>query len=392
MKLEPFKLERFFAKYEFNVEHQMSASDCESISIGELLQLPEAQDAHDSNGREQLTESSRQAPGTGHDLRKEFEKLTLGYTESTGDPRLRQAVSTLYEHISPEGTLIAAPEELIFLLLNSHLEKNDHVIVTTPAYQSLTELPRSLGCKVSYWPVELKQGRWRLDLGFLAQELTPHTKMVIVNIPHNPTGLVFTQAEKKELTELLRKNGSLLLADEMYWQLEYDENANTMPFCDLYERAISLSGLSKSYGLPGLRIGWLASQTPALLDQAAGLKDYTTICNSAPSEFLAYIAVHHSSRLVERCKNIIMTNIKLLEQLSLRFPDKIEFLPGGGGSILFPRFKDGRSAEAFSKRLIEEQNLLMLPGPLFDMPDHFFRVGLGRESLPVALSRFEELL
>ncbi|MCF7947935.1 MAG: aminotransferase class I/II-fold pyridoxal phosphate-dependent enzyme [Spirochaetia bacterium] len=369
MQLEPFKLERFFAKYEFNVEYQMSASDCESMSVGELL-------SYDTN--------STSLGG--------LEQLQLGYTESNGAPQLRKAVSSLYSQISPEGVLIAAPEELIFLFLNAHLAKDDHVVITTPAYQSLTEIPRSLGCRVSTWPVELQNGRWQLDFNYLEREISDSTKMVIVNIPHNPTGLAFTEAEKKDLTDILRRHGTLLLADEMYWQLEYADEVSSTPFCDLYEGAISLSGLSKAYGLPGLRIGWLAGQSRDLIEPAAQLKDYTTICNSAPSELLALIAVHNSVPLVGRCREIIAENKALLSKLAKRHPHSIELLPGQGGSILFPRFIDGRSAEKASQQLIEKQNLLMLPGPLFDMPDNYFRVGIGRTSFAQALSKFEDIL
>jgi len=388
MKLEPFKLERFFAKYEFNVEHQISASDCESMSVGELLRL---------NGEEVASSSASQtAPSQSLPRRssplQDLGELTLGYTESAGDPRLRGAIGKLYRNIDPGGILIAAPEELIFLLLTAHLKEGDHVIVTTPAYQSLTEVPRSLGCRVSPWPVELNKGRWHLDFNFLERELGDATKMVIVNIPHNPTGFVFTQAEKEQLTELVRRHGTLLFADEMYQQLEYAPDASSTPFCDMYEKAISLSGLSKSYGLPGLRIGWLAAQSEGLLEPAAQLKDYTSICNSAPSELLARAAVKNSSQLVERCRTIINDNLQLLKEFASRRRETIELIPGQGGSVVFPRFIDGRSAATVSKQLIQRKNLLMLPGPLFDMGDSFFRVGLGRTSFPTALSKFEELV
>ncbi|MDZ7792568.1 MAG: aminotransferase class I/II-fold pyridoxal phosphate-dependent enzyme [Spirochaetia bacterium] len=369
MQLEPFKLERFFAEYEFNVEYQMSASDCESMSVGELL-------SYDTS-----------ATSLGG-----LEQLQLGYSESKGAPQLREAVSRLYSQISPEGVLIAAPEELIFLFLSAHLAKDDHVVITTPAYQSLTEIPRSLGCRVSTWPVELREGRWQLDFNYLERELSDSTKMVIVNIPHNPTGMAFTEAEKRRLTEILRRHGTLLLADEMYWQLEYADEVSSTPFCDLYEKAVSLSGLSKAYGLPGLRIGWLAGQSSELLEPAAQLKDYTTICNSAPSEFLALIAVQNSPQLVGRCRGIIAENLALLSTLAKDHPLQIELLPGQGGSILFPRFIDGRSAEKASQQLIKKQNLLMLHGPLFDMPDNYFRVGLGRTSFAQALNKFEDIL
>ncbi len=365
MRIEPFKLERFFAAHEFNVRYQMSTSDCESMTVEELLQFA-------GDGRE-----------------NDLKTLHLGYTESLGHPELRKAISRLYTGVSPEGVLVAVPEEAIFLILQAHLNRGDHVIVMSPAYQSLQAVPEAIGCSITQWPVELNEGRWQLDFDFLRDELRPNTKMVIINIPHNPTGLCLSLREKQDLVEILRPAGTLLLADEMYWRLEYAPDISSEPFCDLYERAVSLSGLSKSYGLPGLRIGWLASQSAGLLDPVAILKDYTTICSSAPSELLATLAVEHSDELTRRGLDIVRKNLDIAARMAQDHP-VIEFIPGQGGSVIFPRFRDGRSAEGLSGQLIEKRSLLMLPGPLFDMPDSFFRLGLGRTALPEALAIFEE--
>lgn len=368
MKIEAFKLERFFAKYEFNVRYQISTSDCESVSVGDVLDLGD--------------QSSKNA----------LLSLHLGYTESQGHPRLRRAVANLYRDLSEEQVLIAAPEEAIFLTLESYLEKDDHVIVMTPSYQSLSALPRSIGCKLTEWPVELQDGRWKLDIDFLADNITGKTKLVILNVPHNPTGLCLSPDEKENIVSILRKKGVLLFADEMYWQLEYDKEVSNIPFASLYENSISLSGLSKSYGLPGLRIGWLASQRAELLEPIAGLKDYTTICSSAPSEQLALIAVENGRRLIQRNMDIIQSNLGQLDRLAQRHPDILQLNRGQGGSIVFPSFRDGRSASKLSEQLISKRSLLMLPGPLFDMPDQFFRIGLGRAGLPEALHIFEQEL
>jgi len=367
MKIAPFELERFFAEYEFQVQHQLSNSDCEAMSVSELLNMTDGKDTYDLGG------------------------LHLGYTESLGAPRLRKAVSSLYSTVSSDGVLVAAPEEAIFLALNAHLKAGDHVIVTTPVYQSLHSVPQSLGCRVTPWPVELSAGKWELDFNYLQDHISSDTQMVIINIPHNPTGLCFTASQQKELISLLRPRNILLFSDEMYWQLEYAPGTSNTPFCDLYENTLSMSGLSKSYGLPGLRIGWLASQTEELLKPAAELKDYTTICSSAPSELLATAALENSRRLTDRCRRIVRTNLSLFGEFAER-TSSIEFIPGQGGSILFPRLSDGLSASALSRRLIEKRNLLMLPGYLFNMPDSFFRLGLGRVKLPEALAIFEKEL
>lgn len=365
MKIEEFKLERFFAAHEFKVQHQMSASDCESMSVGELCET------------------------AGADTMDKLRDLRLGYTEATGDPSLRTAVSRLYKEISPDNVLIAVPEEAIFLTLQGCLGPGDHVIIMSPAYQSLRAVPEAMGCRVTSWPAELKEGGWRFDFDFLRDSITPDTKMLIINIPHNPTGVCFTHKEKCTIVDLLRPAGITLFADEMYWKLEYAEEVSSESFCDLYENAVGLSGLSKSYGLPGLRIGWLASRNSSLLQSAAVLKDYTTICSSAPSELLAAAAVENGEVLIARSRKIVQENLEAVRRLCKEHAI-LEYLPGQGGSIIFPRFLDGRSADTFSKQLLEKRSLLMLPGGMFDMPDSFFRVGLGRKGLPAALKIFEE--
>jgi aspartate/methionine/tyrosine aminotransferase len=210
--------------------------------------------------------------------------------------------------------------------------------------------------------------------------------MVVINLPHNPTGYCMQAGEKQRLVEMLRTRGIILFSDEMYGQLEYDERADARPLCDLYERAVSLSGLSKSYGLPGLRIGWLASRSVLLLEPAAQLKDYTTICSPAPSEFLGHIAVSAGFDLVSRNLSLVRSNLALLEDFVSRHSGRIDLPPGMGGSVVFPRFVDGTSASDFSQRLLDERNLLLLPGDLFGMPGQFFRIGLGREDLEEGLA------
>ncbi len=369
MKIRPFKLERFFAEYEFNLRYQISASDCQTMSVGELLEMS------DHTGEDHTISS-----------------LRMGYTESRGSKPLRKAIAGTYRGMEEDSILVAAPEEAIFLTIETYLESEDHVIVMTPAYQSLLSLPQSIGCRVTEWPVELIEGRWRIDLDFLKDHLTDATRMVILNIPHNPTGLCLTLEEKKQIVELLRPTKTLLFADEMYYRLEYDPEVSGTSFADLYENAISLSGLSKSYGLPGLRIGWLASPSVKLLEPIASMKDYTTICNSAPSELLGLIAVENAGRIIHRNLDIVKTNLEQLTRLSQRLPDTLNLNLGGGGSVVFPSLTAGRSAKELSRRLIEQRSLLLLPGHLFEMPNHFFRLGLGRTDFPEALHILEEEL
>ena len=163
MKLNPFKLERYFARYEFNVKYLLCSSDCESLSIADLLRFePQAEEG--------------------------FKNCWLGYTESTGSPSLREEISHLYTGIQKEQVLVhSGAEEAIFLFMHTVLQPGDHVIVHWPCYQSLYEIARSIGCEVTFWEARL-ENRWALNLEDLKKTLRPNTKAVIVNSPHNPTG------------------------------------------------------------------------------------------------------------------------------------------------------------------------------------------------------------
>ena len=197
MNIKPFKLERYFAKHEFNAPHLMCCSDCEAISIGDLLAME-----------------------TGADRR--FQELRLGYTESLGDPALRAQIAGLHRQASADHILVhAGAEEAIFNLMHVLLEKSDHMIVHYPCYQSLMEVATSIGCQVTLWKTNQDTG-WSLDLDFLKHNLRDNTRLVVVNCPHNPTGYLMPLPEFKELVNLSQTNGFILFSDEVYRFLEYN--------------------------------------------------------------------------------------------------------------------------------------------------------------------------
>jgi len=256
MRPSPFKIERYFAKHEFSAPYLISGSDCESLSIGELLALePDATD--------------------------KFQHQRLGYTESPGAPALRAEIARLYRGTGPEQLLVhTGAVEPIANFMQAALEPGDAVIVQTPHYQALSEIARSIGCDIVPWLAREERG-WAPDLDELPKLITAKTRAVIVNLPHNPTGYLMTAGEQARLVEICRAAGLLLFSDEVYRELEHDP-ADTLPAaCDLYENAVSLGVMSKTYGLPGLRIGWVATRNAGVLDRMTMLKDYASMCNSA---------------------------------------------------------------------------------------------------------------
>lgn len=366
MRLAEFKLERYFARYEFATELSLCSSDCESWTVAELLALE---------------------PGAP----ERFRQLRLGYTESLGSPALRQAICSLYGTIRPSQVLVhSGAEEAIFLFMHAVLDPGDHVIVHWPCYQSLAEVARSIGCQVTPW--RAREGRgWALDLEEFRRAIRPNTRVVVLNNPHNPTGYLMPRDRLEEVVGITRRHGLLLFSDEVYRESEYDPADRLPAACDLDGRAVSLGVTSKTYGLAGLRIGWIATHNAAVYARVAALKDYTTICNSAPSEFLAELALRHRERLVRRNVGIIRHNLALLDDLFRRYPDLLSWQRPLAGPVAFPRLLAG-DVEDFCDDLIRRASVLLLPGTLFDDHDNHFRIGFGRRNMPEALARLEAYL
>jgi aspartate/methionine/tyrosine aminotransferase len=364
MKIPPFKLERFFAKYEFSAPYLLSSSDCESLSVKELLDLE---------------------PGS----LQSFQSHWLGYTESQGDPALRQEISALYEQISAGQVLVhAGAEEAIFNFMNSMLGPGDHLIVHYPCYQSLLEVANSLGCQVTRWTVTEQDG-WALDLDFLRENIKANTKGIVLNCPHNPTGYLMSAEKLQAVIEIARQNDLFVFSDEVYRGLEYDQDDRLPAACDLYERAVSLGVMSKTYGLAGLRIGWIATRDESIYEAMAAFKDYTTICNSAPSEFLATLALRNKEKVVQRNLAIVHHNLSLLDDFFAAYDQIFAWIRPRAGSIAFPSLTGDRDVESFCLDLIEQEGVLLLPSTYFDYGARNFRIGFGRENMPEALGRLE---
>lgn len=366
MLLPPFHLERYFARYEFSVQHLLSSSDCESMSMGELLALE---------------------PGASERL----DNLWLGYTESAGSPALREVIAGMYTSQSAPDILVhSGAEEAIFLFMHAVLGPEDHVVVHWPCYQSLLELPRALGCSVDLWEAR-EDHNWALDLDTLQTLLRPNTKAIIVNLPHNPTGYLMAREAFQELCRLAEDRGILLFCDEVYRESEYDSAQRLPAACDLCHTGISLGVTSKTYGLPGLRIGWLATKQHDVLAAVAQLKDYTTICNSAPSEFLAEIALRHRQYLAERSVGLIQSNLELLDDFFARHSERFVWQRPQAGPIAFPRLRS-ENADDFCQWAVDKASVLLLPGSLYDYPGGAFRIGFGRANLPQALQALETIV
>ncbi|WP_411277074.1 aminotransferase class I/II-fold pyridoxal phosphate-dependent enzyme [Gaiella sp.] len=363
MKIAPFRIEQYYAVHEFTAPHMLSSSDAESVAIAEVLALEP-------------------------DAAERLFAQRLGYTESVGAPELRAAAAALYDTTSPDDVIVvAAAEEAIFVAYHALLQPGDHVVVETPCYESALEVARSAGADVTEWCRSAGNG-WAHDLDALEAALRPDTRLVYTNTPHNPTGLLMPRQVLDRVVELCAERGAWLFADEVYRELEHDPADRLPAAVDLYDRALSLGSMSKTYGLPGLRLGWLASRDRAVLARIVDLKHYTTICSSAPSELLSALALRHRHVFADRSRAIVLANLELVDAFLERHAERFSWVRPTASTIGFVRIEGVEDTSVFCQQLVADAGVLLLPGTVYDVPTHV-RLGFGRSAMPMALGLFE---
>lgn len=366
MRPAAFALERYFDRYEFSTRYLLCSSDAETLSLAEVLALE---------------------PGAGD----AFARLRLGYAPARGTPELRDAIAALYERAQPDDVLVhGGAQEPIFSFANVALERGDHVICQFPAYQSHYSVAEAIGVAVSRWHADLA-GNGGPDPDDLPKLVRSQTRALIVTSPNNPTGYAFDAQRHRAVVEFARKHGLWLLSDEAYRGTERDPRVGHAAGYDAYERGVSLGTTSKGYGLAGLRIGWIATRDRDLYARMAAFKDYLTICNSAPSEFLATIALRNGEALLERVRAITTQNLALLDAFFERHTTSFGWRRPPAGTTAFPRYLGG-SAQRFCDDLVRRAGVLLLPSTVFDAGDDRVRVGYGRANLPDALAALDAAL
>jgi aspartate/methionine/tyrosine aminotransferase len=387
--IEPFKLELFFAKHEFTAKHLMGCSDAETMPMQDLIAMADSE------------------------AKMLWNNLNLGYTETNGLPALRNSIAKcLYPDLSGENIVcFCGAEEGIYTCFNAMLTTNDHCIVFTPCYQSLLSVVKTR-CDVTSIDL-IESTSWGLNLEALKLSLRPNTKMIIINFPHNPTGTMITRDEFNSLIEFANANHIIIFADEVYRGLEIDPVFELPPMASCYRNSFSLGVLSKTLGLAGLRIGWLCCQNIELLAHCSALKLYLSICNSAPSEILALIAVQNYETIRQKNRLIMMNNMNLIENFLKRWNHLFEWIKPKGGCCGLMKFKgtnfhkdndekshsndqQGMNLNMLSERLINDFQILIVPGDNFPSTNidisQYFRFGFGRSNFPNDLLALENAL
>ena len=370
--MRDFALETYMSKWEFVAKYNMTASDAESMRLPELLAMASDED------------------------RADFDNLSLGYTETFGAPALRQEIAGTYDTVEPENLIcFAGAEEAIYVAMKVLLTANDHAIVITPNYQAAETIPLSI-CAVTGVALDINKD-WELDIGLVERALRPNTKLISINFPNNPTGKILPRATFDALIGLCRKHGIWLFSDEVYRLIEKDETFRLPQAVDVYERGISLNVMSKAYGLPGLRIGWLASKDRDFLVRCERYKHFLSICNSAPGFPMARIALKSRDRILARTRGIVRNNLGVLNDFFAEFPHLFDWREPDGGCVAFIRYRGADGVEEFTKRVVEEAGVFFLPSSVYrsdltPVPENCLRIGFGRRHVPEGLTALRNWL
>ncbi len=360
-KFVPFELERWQSTWENRVRFNLSESGVHPLSIQELLGLAGAS-------------------------AMPLLEVRLGYSQSNGTDLLRERIAALYPGVSPDQVLVTTgSSEANFVTCWRLIEPGDKVAVMQPNYQQTWGLAQNFGAQVRPFQLHEKEG-WEPYAEEIRTAIAPGTKLVVVTNPHNPTGHVLSDASRKVILDRVAEVGAWLLADEVYTGAE--RGGKTTPsFWGAYDKVVVVNGLSKAYGLPGLRVGWIVAP-PALTQETWSRHDYTTIGPSGASDHLAAVALEPRVRdkLIERTRRILNTNYPVMEAWLKAFGDTFTWHAPQAGAICWARYRQAIPAAEIVEKVRAQHSVLLVPGDHFGMPS-FLRFGFGGD-----LQHFEEAL
>jgi len=373
MRLEPFAMERWQSTWEHQVEINLSESGVEALTVEELLGMP----GHDP------------APEPGAYLR-----TPLGYAQGNGAVELRERIALLYGGAGPENILVThGGSEANFLTTLALVEKGDRAVVMVPNYLQTLGLARGWGAGASTFPLREENG-WDADIEALEKAVNKKTRLIVVTNPNNPTGKVFHERFIDRVVAAAWRVGAWILSDEIYRGAEL-HGSETPSFWGRYERLFVTSGLSKAYGLPGLRTGWVASPDREMIDTLWSYHDYTTICPSPLLETLALAALDPVRRatILDRTRRILRGNVSIVLRWASERGDRLAWHPPDAGAIFWVRYAANIGSSDLAERIRAEENVLIVPGDHFGM-DRYIRIGFGMpaESLTEGLARIGRVL
>lgn len=358
MKIERFALERWMTAHELHVEYDIAESGIFPLTVSDLLAM------EPPDRREQALD---------HLL-----NLRLGYSEATGTLELRSWLAKTYQDCTPYNILVTTGAiEANFLLFNVLLQPGDHVIAPYPAYQQLYSVPRALGCEVSLWQARPENG-FQFDLDEVEGLVKPETRMIVINSPHNPTGAMLSQSEMQRVVDIAQSVGATVLSDEAYrWLTIPGGDTPAPPVYDLAPNGISVGTLSKPFGLPGLRLGWMAAP-PEVVTECWWFRDYVSLSPGKLNDALAILAIKHRDQIIRRNRAIIAANLAKANEWVADHGDIVSWKPPRGGLLALLHYRLDIPSLDLANLLAEEYSVMLAPGSAFGL-EQYLRIGIGQD-------------
>ncbi|MFD5461538.1 capreomycidine synthase [Kitasatospora sp. NPDC127059] len=363
------KLEDWMRRYYHEVDHDIGSSGVRDLTIAELRGI------------------------CGFDL-SELDPLILHDSEPLGGRTLRAALADRWTGGDAEQVMVThGSSEAIYLVMHTLLKPGDEVIVVDPAYQQLFDIAAARGCRITKWGLSTEQG-FAVDLAELKRLIAAgDPRMIVVNFPHNPTGVTITREQQDELIALAAAAGAWLVWDNAFGEMTYTADPLPLPH-DRYDKCLSFGTLSKSYGLAGMRVGWCLG-SPELLAEMGLLRDYIALYVSPVLEFFAERAVRHADLIVARQREHALANRALLTDWCRDRPDLVRLTPPGGGVTALVEILGQDDVTDCCRRLAEEHRTLLVPGDCFgDAFRHHVRLGFGGTTaeLTAGLAALDQVL
>lgn len=357
MPMETFELERWMTSWELDVDFDIAESGMLPLSLQEVLDLLPADVARDTE--------------------QHIQQTPLGYSEARGSARLRTALAATFARATPDDILVTTGAiEANYLLFTTLLSPGDHVVAVSPAYQQLHSVPQALGAEVTLWDVRTPDG-FRYDLDKLESLLRPDTRLIVINAPHNPTGAMLDESDLRRIVELADRSNAWILSDEAYRWLEHPGGRPLPPpLHDFSERAISVGTMSKSFGLPGLRLGWFAANEP-LAREAWALRDYVSLSPAKLSDAVASAVIEHRDQILARNGEIIEANLACARTWFASHPDLASWTEPLAGLLAMMRYTADVKSMELANGLAQDVRVMLAPGSTFGL-EGYLRIGIGQ--------------
>lgn len=355
----------WFAGAEGRFDVSLSHSDCEPLACSDFLEEREL---------------------------KEFGGFRLGYGPFAGLEELRTRVASQYQTIEPEDVLIfSGASEAIYTFMRTMLKPGEEVIVQSPMFQSLHAIARSIGCQLTEWK-PANELACSFDASTLSKLWSKRTRLLVFNFPHNPSGQMISESDLRSIVEMARTSKAFLFSDEQFRLLELPPASPLPAACDLYENAVSISSVSKTYGLGGLRIGWMATRSREAIAAAKEYRFYTTEMTNTPCQMLAARALENGIDILNRNRFRIHSNLEQLHSFVKQHADTLLLHPPQAGTMALIEQMTPLTGTEYCARLLEEERIFLVPGGVMGLSDRLLRIGLGREDFGDGLGRLGNFL